>query len=77
MARSQKLELAPAQTKALQLLETLTDSDVVVLQKIVLGKQALAIALDICRHTTEVWQHTCKAAELRDDADVTKLLNHP
>ena len=36
-----------------------------------------AIALDIYRHTTEVWQRTCKAAELRADADLIKLLNHP
>lgn len=36
-----------------------------------------AIALDIYRHTTEVWQRACKAAELRDDADVAKLLTHP
>lgn len=39
--------------------------------------QDAVIALDIYRHTTEIWQRVVKAAQLREDADLMVVLNRP
>ena len=37
--------------------------------------QAALVALDIYRHTTDIWQQVAKAVQIRDDASLTAMLN--